>query len=199
MHAEAFTTIKEDGGGPTAALGSRVADQLEIPLAVLDRRLALVWANRAARGRAGSAWAALFDAAPADAAALAVRTQLHDLVLACLRTHAESEALVEGHDGTWFATAAPLQGDPEHALLRLNAMHQAAPALRARLQRLFGLSAAEAQVTIRLASGSSLEHIAQARGVTIDTVRAQMRSIFHKTGIHRQGELICAVGKLAAN
>ena len=52
-------------------------------------------------------------------------------------------------------------------------------------------------MTARLANGESLETIAEARCVCIDTVRAQLRTVFKKTGTHRQGELVCAVGRLA--
>lgn len=191
------------GSGEDAAewlehLGFYVAAQLDVPLVVVDRGLALVWANLAARSRHGSVWATLFDAGTQACAEVELRYQLQALVLACLRNQAGSEALVEGQDGTWFATALPLHGNSGLALLRLVAMHQLGAGIGERLSRLFGLTRAEAHITAQLASGWSLECIAQARGVSVDTVRAQMRSVFQKTGTHRQGELICAVGKLAA-
>jgi len=52
-------------------------------------------------------------------------------------------------------------------------------------------------MTARLANGESLEAIAEARSVCVDTVRTQLRTVFKKTGTHRQGELVCAVGRLA--
>ena len=61
----------------------------------------------------------------------------------------------------------------------------------------FGLTPAEAEMTARLANGESLEAIAEARNVCVDTVRTQLRTVFKKTGTHRQGELVCAVGRLA--
>lgn len=179
-------------------VGCYVAAQLDIPLVVVDARLALMWANGAARSRRGSAWATLLDGKTPPYDTFELRRQLHALVLACLRQQSPSEALVEGQDGTWFATAVPLHGNSGPVLLRLVAMHQACAGVCDRLRRLFGLTQAEAQITAQLASGCSVECIADERGVSVDTVRAQMRSIFQKTGLHRQGELICAVGKLAA-
>jgi len=41
-----------------------------------------------------------------------------------------------------------------------------------------------------------MEAIAEARCVCVDTVRAQLRTVFKKTGTHRQGELVCLAGKL---
>src|SRR5574338_89390 len=95
-------------------------------------------------------------------------------------------------------TAAPLQGKPGLALLRLTPVHQFGRGIHGRLQRLFGLTPAEAEMTALLAQGRSLEAIAAARGVRVDTVRAQLRTVFRKTGMHRQGELASAVGRLAA-
>lgn len=187
------------GGGDARWLeqvGARVAGQLEVPLVVVDARLAPLWANGAAHAKRGAVWSVLFEATGHDSARPA-RGQLLDLVSASLRQRCGAEALVEAEDGTWFATAAPLQGHTGLVLLRWSAMHELAAGVRERLHRLFGLTKAEANITVQLANGNSLENIAEARGVSVDTVRAQVRSVFHKTGIHRQGELICAVGRLA--
>lgn len=186
-------------GLPDQHLGALVAQQLDAPLVVVDGRLELAWANRAARGQRGAVWDALFDAGTRHGAELVLRGQLGELVSSCLRERADCEALVEGLDGTWFASAAPLHGRAGLVLLRVAGLRQLPGGARRRLQRLFGLSEAEAQVTVQLAGGATLERIAAARGVSVDTVRAQMRSVFHKTGMHRQGELICAVGRLASN
>lgn len=47
---------------------------------------------------------------------------------------------------------------------------------------LFGLTLAEAQVAIALAGGSTAEAVAQARGVSAETVRSQIRTLLRKTG-----------------
>jgi DNA-binding CsgD family transcriptional regulator len=195
------STLADDSlvHGDHGDIGASVARQLEVPLVVVDRRAAPAWANGAARALHGAVGAALFDADARAPGALLLRSQLQDLVLASLRAAARAEALVEGPEGSWLGAAVPLQGHGGLVLLRLHPLDRFASAeLRERLHRLFGLSEAEAQVTLQLAGGASLEAIARARGVSVDTVRAQVRSVFHKTGIHRQGALICAVGRLAA-
>jgi DNA-binding CsgD family transcriptional regulator len=179
-------------------VGASVASQLDVPLVVVDATLEIVWCNRAALARRGDAWSALFESGGSRAAHFMVRMQLQDLVLACLRRRAETETVVESREGGWFASASPVEQRPGLALLRVSSMHQAASGAGERLHRLFGLTEAEAQITVQLATGASLESIAEARGVSVDTVRAQVRSVFKKTGIHRQGELICAVGRMAA-
>lgn len=64
------------------------------------------------------------------------------------------------------------------------------------LAQTFGLSPAEAKVASLLAEGKSIEEIAQAHGVLENTVRMQLKSIFAKTGTHRQGELVALVARL---
>lgn len=198
MTTEALQTDRPSAGPQGDAIGSCVAGQLEVPLVVVDRWLVPAWANAAARCD-GLLPGMQPGTAAQSGAGFLLRSQLQELVLQCLRGQARSEALLEGAQGAWFASAVPLQGHAGLVLLRLAAMHRfAAAAVGERLRRLFGLSEAEAQVAVQLACGASLENIAAARGVSVDTVRAQVRSVFHKTGLHRQGELICVVGRLAA-
>lgn len=58
------------------------------------------------------------------------------------------------------------------------------------LQHVFGLTAAEAQLTEALAAGKSLEQIGDERGTTRGTLRVQLKSVMSKAGVRRQGELI---------
>jgi len=58
------------------------------------------------------------------------------------------------------------------------------------LRTLFGLSPAECRVALLLGDGRSPREISQAVGVSFNTVRSQMKSIFAKTGVRRQGELV---------
>ena len=58
------------------------------------------------------------------------------------------------------------------------------------LAKLFGLSPAEAAVSIALANGLSLAEIAAQQGVSEQTVRSSSKRIFVKTGVVRQSELV---------
>jgi DNA-binding CsgD family transcriptional regulator len=65
-----------------------------------------------------------------------------------------------------------------------------APELPAvRLSRLYGLTPTEAQLALQLASGRDLKEIAAATSRTMNTVRTQLKQVFHKTGARRQAEL----------
>jgi DNA-binding CsgD family transcriptional regulator len=58
------------------------------------------------------------------------------------------------------------------------------------LRLLYGLTPAECRVALLLGDGHAPRKIANMVGVTDNTVRSQIKSIFSKTGVRRQGELI---------
>jgi DNA-binding CsgD family transcriptional regulator len=62
--------------------------------------------------------------------------------------------------------------------------------LREHLVALYGLTAAEADIASLLCLGRSVEATAEARGVTINTARGQLKQIFAKTGTSRQSDLV---------
>lgn len=62
--------------------------------------------------------------------------------------------------------------------------------------RAFGLTPAEARLAALLASGKSLEHAGDALGVTRETARSRIKSIFQKTDTHRQGQLVALLASL---
>lgn len=68
--------------------------------------------------------------------------------------------------------------------------------LPTRLRALYGLTAAEADVAIRLAEGASPAILAEERRVTVATVHSQLKAIFVKLGCRRQSELVAIVGSL---
>jgi DNA-binding CsgD family transcriptional regulator/PAS domain-containing protein len=58
------------------------------------------------------------------------------------------------------------------------------------IARDLGISAGEAEIAAMIADGYSTIDVAQRRGVTEGTVRAQLKSIFRKTSIRSQSELV---------
>lgn len=61
----------------------------------------------------------------------------------------------------------------------------------------FRLTPAEADIAIRLATGQSRQAIASARGVTAETLKVQLRSIYEKTGCSRESQLVRIVGMMS--
>jgi DNA-binding CsgD family transcriptional regulator len=60
----------------------------------------------------------------------------------------------------------------------------------------FDLTPAESQLAVSLAQGMSVNEVAIARGVSIETVRSQVKSIFAKTGTSQQSELVSLLATL---
>ena len=58
------------------------------------------------------------------------------------------------------------------------------------LQRLYGLTPAEARVASLLAEGITLGKIAEELHLSRHTVRNELKTVFQKTGVNRQSELI---------
>ncbi len=58
------------------------------------------------------------------------------------------------------------------------------------LQTLYTLTQAEAELVALLARGRTLEEAAADRGVTLNTVRSQLKQVFAKTDTNRQGQLM---------
>ena len=67
------------------------------------------------------------------------------------------------------------------------------------LQQQFDLTPAQARLSAALASGESLEDYARHAGVTVNTARTTLKSVFARTGCRRQAELVLMLtGSVAA-
>ncbi|SFS03183.1 helix-turn-helix transcriptional regulator [Sphingomonas jatrophae] len=66
----------------------------------------------------------------------------------------------------------------------------------ARLRAAWDLSPAEAEVALALADGRSRAEIAAARGVSLETVRSQLKTLFGKAGVTREAELAARAAAL---
>lgn len=58
------------------------------------------------------------------------------------------------------------------------------------LRQRFGLTVAEASVAMALVAGKSVTAYAEEKGISIATVRSQVRAIFEKTGVSRMSGLV---------
>jgi DNA-binding CsgD family transcriptional regulator len=66
------------------------------------------------------------------------------------------------------------------------------------LGELFGLTPAEAKLVIKLVRGLSLAQVSEQQNISQHTARAQLKSVFAKTGATRQAELVRLVLKSVA-
>jgi DNA-binding CsgD family transcriptional regulator len=66
------------------------------------------------------------------------------------------------------------------------------------LASMFDLTPAECRLSMRLVEGKSLHEIAHMHRVALDTLKAQLKSVFVKTGTHRQAEFAALLLRVAA-
>ncbi|HAT84901.1 MAG TPA: hypothetical protein DCS30_02380 [Rhizobiales bacterium] len=64
------------------------------------------------------------------------------------------------------------------------------------LAQLFGLTPSEVQVALLLADGDSIKDIATLRGVSVNTVRNQVKSVMSKMAVCRQVELVLTIERI---
>jgi DNA-binding CsgD family transcriptional regulator len=64
------------------------------------------------------------------------------------------------------------------------------------LQHCFALTPCEARLASAIASGVRLRDIAERYGVEVGTIRAQLKTVFLKTGTQRQSELVSLLAPL---
>jgi DNA-binding CsgD family transcriptional regulator len=104
--------------------------------------------------------------------------------------------------GRLILQAAPLAGAAQDMFRRAKAMvlvvdpGRAVPIQTQQLQRLFGLTTAEARIAQRLVQGEDLSTIATALAISRPTARTHLARIFGKTGTRRQAELAALLTRI---
>jgi DNA-binding CsgD family transcriptional regulator len=196
--------------GWTALTGvTNVLDLVQLPTLALDRSGSVLEANAAATR--------LFDDE--------VRIRGGRLLLRDRQARAALDALLDRLRATSDRAATPCEPivvrrtDRRPLIIRVLPVDGAArtPFLGARVllvfsdleaQRLpdgvsvaqaFGLSPAETRLLLLLATGISPRQAAEQLGVTFETVRVHLKSLFAKTGTHRQSELVVLIARAWPN
>ena len=62
-----------------------------------------------------------------------------------------------------------------------------------RLHRRFGLTPSEGQLAVHLATGETLRMASSTLGITYETARTQLKTVFAKTRTNRQTELVVVI------
>jgi len=98
--------------------------------------------------------------------------------------------------GDLFVHATPLvRSAPElferaAAIVMIDDMKARLAPTTALLRQVFGFTGAEAAIATAITSGQELDQIAHSRAVSHGTLRNQIKTIFTKTGVRRQTELV---------
>jgi len=93
---------------------------------------------------------------------------------------------------------ASLERRPHLAVVFITDPQSVAAPHPAHLRTLFQLTAAEADLVVRLCQGLTIQQAAGSLGIGIGTARTRLKVIFQKTHTHRQSELIQLVMALSA-
>jgi DNA-binding CsgD family transcriptional regulator len=93
----------------------------------------------------------------------------------------------------YLVTVLPQPGERSSALVMVRDPDAASGVSAERVRTLFDLTAAEAAVACELAAGRAPEEIAQVRGASDETVRAQLKAIAAKMGVSRQAEIVARI------
>jgi DNA-binding CsgD family transcriptional regulator/PAS domain-containing protein len=199
---------------PSGRLLESAIDRLPFGIMVADARGKVLAANRAAQDmlQAGDGLVernGVLQARQRDAAARLARS-LSDAVAApakrpwtggCLRIPRQLS-----RKPAYMVTLAPLSeavdlasmgGDRAALIVVSDPDREAGSGLGQALQQAFGLTPAEARTASLVGSGLAPQDVADQLGITVGTIRSELKTIFAKVGISRQSELATVVARIA--
>lgn len=187
---------------------SRAFDMLDFALLIVTDEGKVEYRNRQAAallrdGRGGlrlaGATLSAGSAKPRDTLASAIRLACNELLASgvCL-----SQPGVPPEKWLRFAVAPVYFGGPARKATRAAVwiVNNGPPALPSEelLGALFGLTRAEARLARGVLTGCSAGEYAHQVGVRMATIRTQLHSIFIKTGVTRQAELVALLSRVPA-
>ena len=183
-------------------------DRLAIAVILADATAKVLFANRAAESIFQQDGLAVSNGRLSTDAPATTRTLLRYIGQSCSKEYlalrsplACAFALPRARHAPLSVMVAPLTtGDlitvsdrPMVMVLARDTQQAAGASTPEVLQALFGLTRAEARLASELVEGRGLEEIASGKGVSLNTIRSQAKSLLRKTGTQRQAELVALV------
>lgn len=196
----------------TQILGDTL-DALACGIIVVDGASTIKWANEKARLLLSTRAGISSEKGVLAAMAPTTRKQLRDLICSACGTFQdprrqpggtlvvarEFDSPIEVLVAPLPSNSAPIAGlvDEQRncAVCFLNVRGQVEFNIEQALMALHGLTQSEANLAVELASGLTLRGAAEKRGVTYETARSQIKSIYSKTDTHTQAQLVGLVSK----
>jgi DNA-binding CsgD family transcriptional regulator len=80
--------------------------------------------------------------------------------------------------------------DSPRAIVLLSDPERTLPHTKSYLRSTYGMTFTESEIAVMVGNGLSLQEIAGIRHTKMNTIRAQLKQIFHKTGVNRQSSLV---------
>jgi DNA-binding CsgD family transcriptional regulator/PAS domain-containing protein len=160
-------------------------DTLRCGLLVCDAAARLQWMNRSARGIIDSGQALWLHGSTLRAHSATQTAALHEQIASA----GPAPRFISLDEGAAQLHAA-LRAEGDSVLLALTRASDTTDVPVQAWCRLLGVTPAEAALVATLAAGGTLEAHAQRRGISLGTVRIQLKQVLAKTGTHRQAELV---------
>jgi DNA-binding CsgD family transcriptional regulator len=172
---------------------------LGLPAATLDAQGRLLTVNAGFEKRLGT----IFEQGPRR---LHMCEKASDLLLSAafqqLRLTNSGTAIPTGRAGEGALHLLPIRGEALDLFSRAASLallveprEQPLPSVEL-LTIVFGLTRGEAETARAIASGASIATVAAGRGVSPETIRSQLKSVFQKTYTNRQSELAALLNRL---
>jgi DNA-binding CsgD family transcriptional regulator len=173
-------------------------DLLSAGLLLLDENLQVLRSNAAGRERLGlngDGFSKIL-AQPSGGQTQELRRQIRDAIAKGVRS---TLLLKPNSPDAVICSILPVRGHrPAAALVVLTTLAGGSQAVVPYLRSLYKLSNAEAEIAAAAASGLDVVQMAQARNVSIHTLRAQIAAIKAKMGLSRMTEIAVTVGRIEA-
>jgi DNA-binding CsgD family transcriptional regulator/PAS domain-containing protein len=176
-------------------------DALRCGLLVCDADAQVQWMNRSARRLTEDARELQLHGRTLRARQAGLSHRLHGEIATAGAQHTRFVALGGGAHALHLALRAwQPSGEAPSVLIAVTRAGDGACVPADAWCRLLGVTPAEAALVATLTGGGTLEQHAEGRGVSIGTVRGQLKQVLAKTGVHRQAELVrLALGSAAAH
>jgi len=175
---------------------------LDCALIVVDQEGRVEYRNRLAAAHLKLGRALTLTRGAISAKALPLREQLMEAIrAACVLQRSTGVCAPEAGtppDSWPRMVVVPVVRATEGMCAAIWILNTESPALPGEelLSALFLLSPAEARLAIGLLKGMSAAECAQSSGVGVATIRSQLHSIFSKTGVRRQAQLVALLSKV---
>lgn len=186
-----------------AAVGSELMEELSLAVLALDERTRVVFANQAAESmlRANACLKLLHRRLTASVAA--ENDALQSAIARVTKSRKSESLALQGTASathafflniTYLPTLAMRSAFGEATVMvTVRRRGPGALVVAQQLRQAFGLSKAEALVAEALISGKTPDECASELGVSLTTVRTQLRAIFAKTRTRNQAEAVSAM------
>lgn len=127
------------------------------------------------------------------------RERLSVAVAKAIQQGSPSLVLWPREEGRRLLLAVRAAREPHHAIVSVEDLDAPTEGVsEAQLVQMFGLARSEAEIALALARDASVGEIAKLRGVQVETVRCQIKSLLRKMGLNGQKQLVRVVTRLSA-